>query len=68
MGYLPSVLVCRIIFDDKIFHVLIFLFVVLSFSYSASFLGAVELVDVSHELPGLKRQPGMTTWKVGGMR
>nr|XP_054748162.1 RNA cytosine-C(5)-methyltransferase NSUN2-like [Lytechinus pictus] len=26
--------------------------------------GAVELVDVSDELPGLKRIPGKTTWKV----
>ncbi|NXO00762.1 NSUN2 methyltransferase, partial [Rhinopomastus cyanomelas] len=26
--------------------------------------GALELVDVSSELPGLKRMPGMTKWKV----
>ncbi|XP_059801112.1 RNA cytosine C(5)-methyltransferase NSUN2 [Hypanus sabinus] len=26
--------------------------------------GALELVDVSSELPGLKRMPGLTTWKV----
>ncbi|KAI9346016.1 cytosine(34)-C(5)-methyltransferase-like protein [Zopfochytrium polystomum] len=26
--------------------------------------GALELLDVSSELPGLKRNPGMTSWKV----
>ncbi|KAI9252407.1 S-adenosyl-L-methionine-dependent methyltransferase [Phascolomyces articulosus] len=26
--------------------------------------GALELKDVSHELPELKRKPGLTTWKV----
>ncbi len=27
--------------------------------------GAVELVDVSNEIPDLKRSPGLFTWKVG---
>lgn len=26
--------------------------------------GALELADVSSELPGLKRMPGITKWKV----
>ena len=28
------------------------------------FSGAVELLDVSDNLPGLKHVPGVTTWKV----
>jgi len=27
--------------------------------------GQLELVDVSDKLPGLKRRPGISTWKVG---
>jgi len=27
-------------------------------------LGAVELVDISSDLPNLKRSPGLKTWKV----
>lgn len=26
--------------------------------------GTLELVDVSHELPNLKRRPGLSSWKV----
>lgn len=26
--------------------------------------GAFKLIDVSHELPGLIRKPGITSWKV----
>uniref|UniRef100_UPI00358F2CBB RNA cytosine C(5)-methyltransferase NSUN2-like isoform X2 n=1 Tax=Myxine glutinosa TaxID=7769 RepID=UPI00358F2CBB len=26
--------------------------------------GALQLIDVSHKLPGLKRMPGLTSWKV----
>ena len=29
-----------------------------------TFGGAVRLLDVSHELPGLRRRPGVTSWKV----
>lgn len=29
--------------------------------------GAVEVVDVSTELPNLKRSPGLTTWKVNAL-
>lgn len=29
-----------------------------------AFEGTVELVDVSSKLPGLKRSPGLTSWKV----
>jgi multisite-specific tRNA:(cytosine-C5)-methyltransferase len=28
--------------------------------------GSVELLDVSSELPELKRRPGMMSWKVSG--
>lgn len=30
--------------------------------------GSLQLVDVSDQLPHLKRMPGIKTWKVGGQR
>ena len=37
---------------------------VLSHIYLSLPSGAVELVDCSNRLPGLKRVPGLTSWKV----
>lgn len=38
--------------------------IVLTFGCLASFPGQFQLVDVSLRLPGLKRRPGMSKWRV----